>query len=69
MVLDVEAITGKSIPTRMIELGAYRVCAGEICDEFQTLVNPELPLPRFISALTGITNEMLQRGAAVRRRG
>jgi DNA polymerase-3 subunit alpha (Gram-positive type) len=43
----------------MIELGASRICAGEICDEFQTLVNPELPLPRFISALTGITNEML----------
>lgn len=59
VVLDVEAITGKSIPTRMIELGATRVCAGEICDEFQTLVNPELPLPRFISALTGITSEML----------
>ena len=64
VVLDVEAITGKSIPTRMIELGASRISAGEICDEFQTLVNPELPLPRFISALTGITNEML--GAAPR---
>jgi DNA polymerase III epsilon subunit family exonuclease len=59
VVLDVEAITGKSIPTRMIELGASRICGGEICDEFQTLVNPELPLPRFISALTGITSEML----------
>jgi DNA polymerase III epsilon subunit family exonuclease len=59
VVLDAEAITGKSIPTRMIELGASRVCGGEICDEFQTLVNPGLPLPRFISALTGITNEML----------
>lgn len=59
VVLDVEAITGKSIPTRMIELGASRICAGEISDEFQTLVNPQLPLPRFISALTGITSEML----------
>ena len=59
VVLDVEAITGRAIPTRMIELGAYRVDGGEICDEFQTLVNPDLPLPRFISALTGITNEML----------
>jgi DNA polymerase III epsilon subunit family exonuclease len=59
VVLDVEAITGRSIPTRMIELGASRICDGKICDEFQTLVNPDLPLPRFISALTGITNEML----------
>jgi DNA polymerase III epsilon subunit family exonuclease len=59
VVLDVEAISGKSIPTRMIELGASRICGGEICGEFKTLVNPNLPLPRFISALTGITNEMI----------
>lgn len=59
VVFDVEAITGKAMPTRMIEIGATRVRAGEIREEFQTLVNPSLPLPRFISALTGITDEML----------
>ena len=59
VVLDVEAISGKSTPTRMIELGASRVRGGEIHEEFQTLVNPDLPLPRFISALTGISDEML----------
>lgn len=60
VVLDVEAITGRAIPTRMIEIGASRVIAGEIREEFQTLINPDLPLPRFISALTGITDEMLR---------
>lgn len=59
VVFDVEAITGKAIPTRMIEIGASRVRGGQIREEFQTLVNPDLPLPRFISALTGITDEML----------
>jgi len=59
VVLDVEAITGKSIPTRVIELGASRVRNGEIQEEFQTLINPDLPLPQYISALTGISNEML----------
>lgn len=59
VVFDAEAITGKAIPTRMIEIGACRVRAGEIHEEFQSLVNPELPLPRFISALTGITDEMI----------
>lgn len=59
VVLDVEATSGKSIPTRIIEIGATRVSSGEIREEFQTLVNPGLPLPRFISALTGITDEML----------
>ena len=60
VVLDVEAISGKSFATRMIELGASRVSNGEIRDEFETLVNPDLPLPRFIAALTGINDEMLR---------
>src|SRR5262249_32029425 len=59
VVFDVEAISGKAIPTRMIEIGACRVRDGRIGEAFQTLVNPELPLPPFIAALTGITDEMV----------
>jgi DNA polymerase III epsilon subunit family exonuclease len=61
VVVDVEAIAGKSMPTRVIEIGACRIARGAIVDEFETLVNPELPLPRFISTLTGITEDMLSR--------
>ncbi len=59
VVMDVEAIAGKSRPTRIIEIGACRISQGKIVDEFETLVNPELPIPPFISTLTGITEEML----------
>jgi DNA polymerase III epsilon subunit family exonuclease len=59
VVVDVEAIAGKSMPTRVIEIGACRIARGTIVDEFETLVNPELPLPRFISTLTGITEDMV----------
>jgi DNA polymerase III epsilon subunit family exonuclease len=59
VVVDVEAISGRAIPTRVIEIGACRVRNGEIRAEFEALLNPKLPLPRFISALTGITDEML----------
>ena len=59
VVLDVEAIGAGTAPARIIELGAYRLRSGKIVDEFQTLINPGVPLPRFISALTGITDEML----------
>jgi DNA polymerase III epsilon subunit family exonuclease len=59
VVVDVEAIAGKSMPTRVIEIGACRIARGAIVDEFETLVNPELPVPRFISTLTGITEDML----------
>src|SRR5438874_7918356 len=55
VVLDIEAASGKSVPTRIIEIGAVRVRNGEIAEHFEALVNPELHLPRFISALTGIT--------------
>jgi len=59
VVVDVEAVSGRSIPTRVIEIGACRVRNGEITDEFEVLLNPDLPVPRFISALTGINDEML----------
>ena len=59
VVLDVEALGARAVPARIIELGAYRLRSGQIIDEFQTLINPGVPLPRFISVLTGITDEML----------
>jgi len=59
VVLDVEAIVARTKTARIIELGAYRVRGGQIMDDFQTLINPEARLPRFIATMTGISNEML----------
>jgi len=60
VVVDVEATGAKSPPNRLIELGAYRIRGGRIVDKFSSLVNPEIPIPRFVVALTGITNEMVK---------
>lgn len=60
VVLDIEAIGSKGLPARIIELGAYRVHSGKIIGEFQRLVDPGVPLPRFITALTGISDQMLK---------
>ena len=60
VVVDVEATGAKTPPNRIIELGAYRIRHGHIVDTFVTLVNPELPIPRFVITLTGITNEMVK---------
>jgi DNA polymerase III epsilon subunit family exonuclease len=60
VVVDVEATGAKTPPNRIIELGAYRIHEGRIADRFLTLVNPEIPIPRFVMALTGITNEMVK---------
>ena len=37
------------------EIGAVKVRGGEILGEFQTLVQPGVPVPAFIALLTGIT--------------
>ena len=60
VVVDVEATGAKTPPNRLIELGAYRIKGGCIVDKFLSLVNPEIPIPRFVMALTGITNEMVK---------
>lgn len=60
VVVDVEATGAKTPPNRIIELGAYRIRQGRIVDSFLTLVNPEIPIPRFVMALTGISNEMVK---------
>jgi DNA polymerase III epsilon subunit family exonuclease len=60
VVVDVEATGAKTPPNRLIELGAYRIREGRIVDKFLSLVNPEIPIPRFVVALTGITNEMVK---------
>lgn len=60
VVVDLETTGAKTPPGRIMEIGAYRVREGRVHAEFQTLVNPEAPIPPFISRLTGITEEMVR---------
>lgn len=60
VVVDVEATGAKTPPNRLIELGAYRIHNGRIVDKFLSLVNPEIPIPRFVASLTGISNDMVK---------
>ncbi|MEP6945436.1 MAG: exonuclease domain-containing protein [Acidobacteriota bacterium] len=59
VVFDLETTGAKAPPCRITEIGAYRVQDGMVVDEFQTLVNPEMPIPPFITELTGISNSMV----------
>lgn len=60
VVFDLETTGAKAPPCRVTEIGAYRVKGGEVVGEFTTLVNPEQPIPPFISMLTGISDEMVR---------
>jgi ATP-dependent DNA helicase DinG len=43
----------------IIEVGAVKFLDGEVADIYQTFIDPERPLPRFITSLTGIRDEDL----------
>ena len=60
VVVDVETTGGSpSRGHRITEVAAVVVEEGAIVADFQTLVNPGREIPPRISALTGITNEMV----------
>jgi DNA polymerase III subunit epsilon len=59
VVVDLETTGGSPADCQITEIGAVKVCGGEVLGEFQTLVNPGGPIPPFISVLTGITDSMV----------
>ena len=61
VILDLETSgAAPSTGAAITEIGAVKVCGGEIIGEFQTFVNPQHGLSDFITSLTGITDEMLE---------
>lgn len=60
-VVDVETTGARSgRGDRVTEIAIYSLCDGEIEPLFTSLVNPERPIPRFVSALTQITDDMVR---------
>ncbi|HZP40607.1 MAG TPA: exonuclease domain-containing protein [Candidatus Binatia bacterium] len=59
VVVDLETTGGPAGGTGITEIGAVRVRQGRLAETFATLVNPERPIPPFVSRLTGITDEMV----------
>lgn len=58
-VVDLETTGGSSVADGITEIGAVKVCGGEVLGEFQTLVHPGQPIAPFVSVLTGITDAMV----------
>lgn len=59
VVVDLETTGGSHADAGITEIGAVKVRGGEVLGEFGTLVDCGLPIPPFITVLTGITQQMV----------
>ncbi len=57
--VDLETTGGSPRTSAITEIGAVKTRGGEVVGEFQTLVDPGMPIPPMIVALTGITDAMV----------
>jgi DNA polymerase-3 subunit epsilon len=58
-VVDLETTGGSPADCRITEVGAVKYRAGERIGVFQALVDPEVPIPQFITHLTGIDDRVV----------
>lgn len=59
-IIDVETTGGGIAGNRITEICIALVKGGEVVDKFTSLINPEREIPPYITALTGIDNEMVE---------
>ena len=58
-VIDIETTGGNAQHGKITEVAIFVFDGEKIVDEFSSLINPECPIPEYITRLTGITNEMV----------
>jgi len=58
-VVDIETTGGNAGGSRITEIAVIIHNGTEVTDRWETLVNPEQHIPLYITALTGISNEMV----------
>jgi len=58
--LDIETTGGAHLYDRITEVALIKIENGEIATRWETLINPGIPIPRQITGLTGISDEMVK---------
>ena len=59
-IVDIETTGGHPTQNRITEISVYVHDGERIIEHFETLINPEIPIPPYIQAFTGISNEMVE---------
>ena len=60
-IVDIETTGSRTQNGRMIEVGVLRIEDGKLVSSFETLINPEQPIPYSITVLTGITDKDVEK--------
>lgn len=58
-IVDIETTGGYASGNSITEIAIAIHDGEQMIDYFETLINPETPIPRYIQALTGINNAMV----------
>jgi DNA polymerase III subunit epsilon len=64
-VVDLETTGGSPAASGITEIGAVKYCGGELVGTFHSLVDPEVPIPPFITHLTGIDDRVVRGAPAI----
>lgn len=58
-IVDIETTGGYASANGITEISIHVFDGNKVVEKFETLVNPGQPIPRYIQAMTGITDEMV----------
>ena len=61
-ITDIETTGGQPSGNSIVEVGVVLWDGQNVIEEFHSLIDPGIPIPFFITRLTGITNEMSRLG-------
>lgn len=59
-ITDIETTGGGISGNRITEICIVKVQNGKVLEKFSSLINPEADIPKYITALTGIDNELVK---------
>ena len=65
VVFDIETTGFSAIYDRIIQIAARKVLHGQVIETFECFVNPKMPIPKRITEITSITDEMVSEALTI----